>query len=260
MNFKLLFLSLLFGLILIPTFAQNQDAAPDFITDRPDQTESPYSIPVNFFQVETGFQYTKYNLGYGFKLREYTYNTTLLRYGLLRKLELRLGLDLMDQQINSIPDEMDPKLGFSPLLFGLKYELTKERGWRPKIAVLAQGYFPFIGGEQYGATEIGAELRIAFAHTLSEKSNLSYNLGIEKNDGPDVSYNYTLAYGYNIIDHFTAYAELYGFFQDDGLHYWNAGLTYSLASNIQLDTYAGTGIQNNQDLLLGIGISFRLPK
>lgn len=256
MKFRSLIYFIAFISISHLSIAQS-DTIPEFITDRPDQTESPNSVPVGYFQVETGFQYEEFELS-SFVFKNYTYNTTLLRYGLFKKFELRLGANLINLENEFLTPESDPATGFSPILFGAKYELIEENGWFPKFGVLGSVFIP-VGGN-YGSGELESELRLAFSHTLSEKSGLSYNLGFNLGKNVDTEFFYTLTYGYNVVDPLTLYAEVYATILDaDFAHNWNAGLTYLLKNNLQLDGYIGTGINTNQNLLLGVGVSFRLP-
>src|SRR5690606_11110122 len=74
------------------TFSQEGLSIGEMITDRPDETEAPYLVSKGYFQIETGTFYRKYENS-SIKLEELGYNTTLLRYGLLENLELRLGID-----------------------------------------------------------------------------------------------------------------------------------------------------------------------
>ena len=77
--------------IAITLFAKAQEATtPDLITDRPDATEAPTVVPTGSLQVETGGFYTSFEEN-DIKQEVFTYNTTLLRYGILDNLELRLG-------------------------------------------------------------------------------------------------------------------------------------------------------------------------
>lgn len=82
------------------------------------------------------------------------------------------------------------------------------------------------------------------------------------NDESQASYIYTIAYGYSISDRFGVYAEVYGDFPEDGVasHSWDGGFTYLVKDNLQLDILVGSGIENSQKLLLGGGVSFRLPR
>lgn len=251
------------GLSSFSLFAQNDDQLGALITDRPDATESPNSMPKGFFQVETGSSYDSFEEN-EIKTENYTYNTTLVRFGLLQNMELRLGWDFTEgkTKINEITPE-DVTSGFSPLLFGFKTTIAHENGWFPEIGFLGHLYLPFTASTDYRPETTGVDFRFAFAHTLSENSSLSYNIGAEwGDDSPEASYVYTIAYGHGITDKLGAYAELYGDLPEDSKanHLWDAGLTYLLSNNVQLDASVGSSITKGQDLLLSAGISFRLPK
>ena len=83
---------LLIALTLAPIILA-QTSPPDLVTDRPDQTESSITVPFKSLQIETGF--IKEKQGENTNL---AYNTTLLRYGLLENLELRLGLEYLGEK------------------------------------------------------------------------------------------------------------------------------------------------------------------
>ena len=73
-------------LILLTTslsYSQTNDN-PEIITDRPDQTESANTVPKNTLQLETGFIMEQNG-----DIKNYAYNTSLLRYGLFDNFELR---------------------------------------------------------------------------------------------------------------------------------------------------------------------------
>jgi len=260
--------------VVITTFnvkAQEGDAKKDYgsiITDRPDQTESPTVVPKSFLQIETGFFYETVETESGslkVKNKSTALNTTLLRYGLLDNLELRVGFDFTEQsrelngnKLNNIAS------GFSPLLLGAKIGVTKEKGLLPEIGFLGHINLPFLASNDYKPENTGVDFRFSFAHTLSEKSSLAYNLGMAwGDDSPEASYIYTLVYGYSITNNLGTYIEVYGDFPENSnasKHRWDAGLTYLIKDNIQLDVFGGTGItQNIQDLILSAGISIRIP-
>jgi len=233
------------------------------ITDRPDATESPTPMPKGFFQMETGTFYERFQEN-GVKSENYTYNTTLLRYGFLNNLELRLGWDFVEGQTTVNGNKLENvSSGFSPLLFGFKTSISQEKGWLPEIGFLGHLYLPFSASQDYKPETTGVDFIFSFAHTLTENSSLSYNFGAAwENDSPEASYVYTLAYGHSITEKLGAYVELYGDFPEDSKanHYWDAGLTYLILNNLRLDATVGTSITEGQDLLLSAGISYRIPK
>ena len=84
---------------------------------------------------------------------------------------------------------------------------------------------------------------------------LSYNLGSEW-DGftPEPTFIYTLATGFSITESFGSYVELYGFApqKQSARHSWDAGFTYLINNNVQLDIHAGTAITKMHRITLSV--------
>lgn len=250
----------------ISVFSQEKEnTLGTLITDRPDATESPNTIPAGYIQVETGAFFESFEAN-NIKTEDFTLNTTLVRIGLLDNLELRLGWDFVEgtthingNKLNNITS------GFNPLLFGAKVNIASENGSFPEIGLLGHLYLPFTASTDYKPETTGVDFRFAFAHTLSEKANLSYNIGAQwgdnDNDSREAAYVYTIAYGLGISEKLGAYAELYGDMPENNKanHFWDAGLTYLISDSVQLDATVGTSITEGQDILLSAGVSFRLP-
>ncbi|WP_452225573.1 transporter [Lacinutrix chionoecetis] len=242
--------------------AQENTTLDALVTDRPDATESPTAMPNGFLQVETGAFYESFEDN-NFKTEDFTYNTMLVRYGLLNNLELRLGYNYTNSKTKFNGNEITSFNSFSPLLLGFKTTIAQENGAMPEIGFLGHLNLPFSVKKEIRPETTGVDFRFSFAHTLSEKSSLSYNLGaIWENDNPEAAYLYTIAYGYSINQKFGAYLELYGDFPENNKanHLWDAGLTYLLTNNFQLDATVGSSITDGQDILISAGFSFRIPK
>ncbi len=118
--------------VLIPQLSRSQDLMENeaaLVTDRPDQTESSSTIPLRHLQIESGFIFEKVSPE---ETNTY-YNATLLRFGLLKGFEIRVGMDYAQNKINdSISDEWITTSGFSPLSVGGKIQVTHEKGWIPR--------------------------------------------------------------------------------------------------------------------------------
>ena len=244
-------------------FAQEENTAVEpMVTDRPDATESPLTVPKGSLQVESGGFYTSFEED-GFKTETYTYNTTLLRYGIFDNFEFRLGWNFEETRFSFNGQEATDVLsGFSPLLAGMKVEIAEEDGWKPQIGLIGHLFLPFTAGNDYRPETTGADFRFSFSNTLSPKSSLSYNVGAAwGNDSPEIAYIYTIAYGYAVTDTFGVYAEVYGDFPEDNRanHLWDAGITYLLKPNLQLDATVGRSFTEGQDIFLSTGLSFRIP-
>lgn len=249
----------------IPTSESRIKSTADdtIVTDRPDATESPSTIAPGFIQIETGAFYEKYEEN-SVKLDTYTYNTNLLRLGVLDNLEIRVGWNFVEGRSALNGQELDNRLsGFSPLLFGAKIAIAQEQGWFPEIGFLGHLNLPFTASNDYKPETTGADFRFSFAHSISDNSSLSYNLGAQwGDDSSEIAYVYTLSYGYSITSKLGAYLEVYGDLPENSKsnHYWDAGLTFLVRNNIQLDATVGKSFTEGQDILLSGGVSFRLPR
>ncbi len=256
---------LLIAITGVGPMVQAQDIGNDpgtIVTDRPNATESPTLVPKGYMQVETGGLFESLDNN-GVKFEKTVYNTSLMRFGLLDNMELRVGWNLETQRttVGSLGVESEIS-GFSPLLLGVKVGIAEEKNGAPKIGLLGHLFLPFTANKDFRLQTTGADFRFAFSNTLSDKSNLSYNVGAKwGNDSPELAYIYTVAFVHSITDKFGFYLELYGDFPENSTanHFFDAGVTYLLQSNIQLDATMGKGITDDQDLLLSAGISFRVP-
>jgi hypothetical protein len=259
---SIIFLTSMMGSTLILHAQQENPGPGTIVTDRPDATEAPTLVPKGYLQVETGGLYESFEDN-NVKLERTVYNTTLLRYGLLDNLELRVGWDLETQKTKIGGLGTNGELnGLSPLLLGVKVGIAEEKNGAPEIGLIGHLFLPFTASKDFKPQTTGADFRFAFSHTLSEKSNLSYNVGAQwGDDSPELAYIYTLAFGHSITDKFGFYAELYGDLPENATanHFFDTGVTYLLQPNIQLDATIGRGITDDQDILVSAGISFRVP-
>jgi hypothetical protein len=255
----------LFLVSSLVVLSQNDtEDVPDIITDRPDQTESAAVVPFNMLQIETGFVYEKDETD----LAEYTntaFNSTLLRYGLFKSTELRIGMEYLEETVNFKPS--GPKSlvnGFSPLYTGLKIKITEEEGWIPEMALLGSLTWPATANKDLKPSYVAPALRMAFAHTLSENLSLGYNLGAEWNgEMPNAGYYYSVALGIGLTSQLGAFVESYGTMYEEFKpeHKADAGLTWMLNKNFQLDVSGGIGLSDiSPDYFVSFGLSYRIPE
>lgn len=261
-RFALLFSILASGTALGQEGDNTNVTSEPLVTDRPDATESPSTVAPGFIQVETGAFYESIEKN-EIKSETYTFNTTLVRLGLLDNMELRIGWDFVEGQTSINGNTLtDVTSGFNPLLLGTKIAISEEKGWLPEIGLVGQLYLPFAASQDYRPETTGVDFRFSLAHSLSETSSIAYNIGAQwRDDSPEVAYKYSLSYGYSITEKLGAYVELYGDFPEDNKanHLWDAGLTYLISNNVQLDATVGSSFTTGQNILLSAGVSFRLP-
>jgi hypothetical protein len=243
----------------LTAFAQEK---PEIVTDRPDQTEAPVLVPKGGLQVETGFVYETDERNQ-LKTTNYTYNTTLIKYGINENFELRFITEYLGERQQVSETSYTRSEGFSPTALGVKIKLAEEKGIWPQAALI--GHINLrTGSETFSPEYTAADFRFTFAHTLSEKFALSYNVGAEwDGETPDATFLYTLSLGYIVTNKIGAYVEGYSFFPENSKadNRVDAGVTYKFSPVVQWDISGGLGLSENApDAFLSTGISFRLFK
>jgi hypothetical protein len=241
-----------------------QENLPALITDRPDQTESSTVVPYRSLQVETGFVIEKNETDL-FQQKSYTYNSTLLRYGILENFELRLGFEYLGEEMDlkSI-DSSSSVSGMGPLYTGFKVKIAEEQGWKPEMAFLGGLVLPFSADENFKPKHSAANIRFSFAHTLSERFSLGYNAGAEWDGETAVpGYFYSLVLGVGVLENLGMFLESYGLAPEEGKagHLLDAGFTYLVSPNFQLDLSGGGGLNDVViDHFLSFGLTYRFLK
>jgi hypothetical protein len=226
-------------------------------TDRPDQTESAFTVPKRSFQAEFGFG--KENMeGRNYNLVRPTF---LLKYGIAKKTELRLEGNFIREYLHLIPD---PKITsvLEPLEIGTKIALVEEKGLRPKTSLLFHLGLPFTGSPYDRQQHIFPSFRFSFQHSLSHTISLGYNAGAQW-DGFDntPSWLYTLSPSFDIGKRWYSYVEVFGFLKTNEApqHALDGGLAYYITDNTKIDLSGGIGLGDNPlRSYVSLGFSFRL--
>jgi len=255
---------LLFLCMISSIAALAQEAIPALVTDRPDQTESSSVVPLKSLQIETGFLLENEENTFR-EIRSFAYNTTLIRYGLLERLELRIGLEYLgDRSVMKLTGNETSISGFSPLYTGFKIKVTEESGILPEIAFLGGLVLPFTANQNYETNYAAVNMRFSMSHTLSDRFSIGYNLGVETDGISSVpSYYYSFVTGFSVTGKIGTFVESYGFIPETGNaeHLLDAGITYLLLPTLQLDFSAGIGISEAAiKNFLSVGLSYRIDK
>ncbi|HNQ12997.1 MAG TPA: transporter [Bacteroidia bacterium] len=232
------------------TFGQEVDPIS---TDRPDQTEGSSTVPKGFFQAEIGLLYG--NTNDKFPIDIYAIPSALFRYGITPRIEARLITEYL-----SFKDKSASQSGLAPIAVGSKVNVLQENGVIPEVAILGHVSIKDAASEIFRQNYFAPDIRASLSHTLTEQFSLGYNIGLEwdgytgKNNGL-----YTVAIGYSISDHFGTYAEVFGLIlKGETINGLDAGFTYLLSSNTQLDISAGTGIsEKDKSYYISVGFSSR---
>lgn len=217
-----------FAALFFALQAQAQEA-PDLVTDRPDQTESALVVPRGWVQLEGGvlFAESAPDPGAG----------VLGRIGLVEGVEVRLGLDA----------DLGADARIGGLLLGSKVAI---RGGDRPVALLGMVAIPVEGGTAV------TDLRVSYATPVGTRFSLGLNGGVVV-AGDAVEPLYTAALGTSLTRTVSGFVELYG----SPHPHADAGLTWLVRPNVQLDVSAGRALEDRPDSgFVGLGISYRLPR
>ncbi|WP_460893075.1 transporter [Rufibacter soli] len=250
----------------LPVLAQlppdsTQKTSVPFVSDRPDRTESATVQALGTLQIESGFS-RQISRMEGQKYTEVLYPTTLVRWGVLDQLEVRLATDYLRTTIQEEKGPVTAK-GLTAFSIGTKIKVTEENGLLPSIAFLAHLTVPS-GSSEFRPAHVAPDFAFSLSHTLSNRFSLGYNLGYAwDGDSPEGTGFYTLSICSALSDRWGGFAEVYGEKPEQGKwgHSTDMGLTFLLRPNLQLDASAGIGITSNApDYFLSTGFCVRIPR
>jgi len=211
--------------------------AQKIVTDRPDQTESSLTVPLKSLQIESGILIINEESGL---IKKILIPTSLFRYGLTDRLELRLV-----QQFENLENDATSQtnFGISDLVIGAKIQLLKKENINIQIAFLSHLILP-TGSNELTNDEFGTVNKLAISHTISDHIGLGYNIGYDNFGEGKGDFSYSLSSGLSLTNKVGTYVEFYGTYTK--FSHWgtnfDSGLTYLVKDNLQLDISFGLGL------------------
>lgn len=246
------------AIFLLFCFSTLQAQVEKIDTDRPDQTESAFTVPRHYFQGEFGFN--KENL----KGRNYDliHPTALLKYG-LKKFEFRLVAAYKTTYEHLIPNPKSTS-GFDPVAIGFKAALWEEKKLIPKTSLIVHLGIPALGSKVFRTDHLIPSFRFTMQNSVTNNIAIGYNLGAEWDGYSSTpTWIYTFAPGFNLGKKWYAYVEAFGFINKnkDPENSLDAGIAYYINDNVKLDISGGFGLSNAAPKnYVATGISFRFKK
>jgi hypothetical protein len=247
--------------MLIPGPVGSEEAHPNpdldpLVADRPDFTESPVTIWPGRVQIETGFTSTQIE-----DVSLTTLGELLLRWGVVKNFELRLGLNSF--AIEDEP-ETDATRGVEDIVVGLKFRILTVQGVRPELAVLLGTSLP-TGSRDYRISLWQPLAAVAAGWELSSRFALGANLGYGRFEIDEEKFEQargSLSLGFAISESWGCYLETFGLSTDrkDGtsVAYVDGGFTFLAMDDLMFEVHFGQGLNGlNEDYFLGLGAVIR---
>lgn len=246
----------------------------EFTTDRPDNTESPFTVDAGHFQTETTlFGYARSGPSSdGSVTDSYNFGTTNVRVGLTNWSEMTLIWQPYGVVRTHAPNPGGSMLqsGTGGLDIRTKINLWGNDTF-DKPGATAFGLLPFVSlpidrgnGVSPDAVEVG--LILPYAIKLTEKFDLGLNAEIEaihngSGAGYHPQYNASASLGYNWTEQLSTYYEVSAALARDSrldVVLLATGLTYKVTKNFQLDSGVNIGVTPAADKFNPfVGVSFR---
>jgi hypothetical protein len=240
----------------------------ELTTDRPDKTESPYTVDAGHYQIELDL--LKYTQGCTDKaVQTLAIAPSNLKVGLFNNVDLQFIVETYTIQRTSghDPQAHETVSGFGDVLIRCKTNF-----WGNDGGTTAGGMMPFLKLPT-GATELGngaVEGGIIFplAITLPQEWSMGLMTEVDHLRNSDTS-NYhqefinSITFGHEIIGQLAGYLEFFSSISSERDVEWigtvDFGLTYNLRSNVQLDAGVNIGVTraaDDLDSFVGLSVRF----
>ena len=243
----------------------------ELATDRPDVTESPYSVDAGHFQAELSFfEYGRDRVRIDdgnskVDAEQWAVLPANLKVGLLNTVDLQF---VLAPYVRNEADGLGAS-GFGDVQVRLKLNLWGNDGPHRIFGDTALAVMPFIefptGDDDLGlGDEVEGGVIVPFAAALPHDFSLGLMAEfdfVESDDGGhDLEFVHTASLGHDLVGDLAGYVEYVGVAASgDYLASLGAGLTYGLTPDVQLDGGVLVGLNEDaEDFAVFAGMSFRL--
>lgn len=260
------------ALLVCAGVARAEPVAPatalrELSTDRPDTTESPFTVDRGYFQIELSFAEWTRTSADGARTTTLDAVPFNVRYGLDAATEVDLVVGPYARERRRVPGAATRTAsGFGDVTVRLKRNLWGNDGAGTAFALLPYVTFPTSGSRGTGHVEGGVIL--PFALPLAAGWGLSTMAALdlprnEDNDGYAADVVHSASLGHDFGGGVGAYVELAGFWSPDGDRPYratfDAGVTLARGANAQLDAGFRLGLTRATDdraVFAGVSVRF----
>ena len=224
-------------------------------TDRPDQTESPYTVDAGHFQVEMDFVNATFDRdqsgGGDVRTEIWEIAPLNLKVGLLNNVDLQFVLEshVRSRVEDRVANTVDEASGFGDVQTRLKINLWGNDGGKTAFAVMPFVKWPLPQSSlRNGQTEGGVILPLAveLPHGWGLGVMTEFDFVRDDGGGVDTEYFNTLTFGHDIAGNLGGYVEFAALVTPESHSGWQGqvalGFTYGFDENTQLDFGCNFGV------------------
>jgi len=233
-------------------------------TDRPDKTESPYTVDAGHFQFEAdlvSFGIDQRNAG-GERVFGVNVANVNLKAGLLNNVDLQLVVENYVYEQVRADGVTARKSGFGDLTTRLKVNLWGNDGGRTAFAAMPFAKFPTnTGGLGNKRVEGGIifPLAVELPYGWGMGVMTEFDIVFREDGGYGPDFINSITFAHDIFGNLAGYVEFFSQLSEGDLIITvDAGLTYALTEDIQLDCGCNFGVtEAAEDFNPFVGISMR---
>jgi hypothetical protein len=228
-------------------------------TDRPDTTESPYTVDAGHVQIET----TLFGFAKDDGVEGYTFGDVNFKVGLTNRTDLQLIVPFFERESGG--DAADGS-GIGDLTVRWKWNLWGNDGGQTALALM-----PFVktptAGHDLGNDEVEGGLIIPLSVSLGERVGLGvmaeFDIVHDEASGDHkMDFLNTVTCGFDLTERWGAYIEFVSVAttREDASWegYANGGLTYAVTDDFVLDAGVVVGVNDAaEDFATFVGFSYR---
>ncbi|MDZ4685517.1 MAG: transporter [Planctomycetaceae bacterium] len=234
-------------------------------SDRPDFTEASCTVGAGVLQIEMGYTVFYDDDGVT-RAVAHSFPETLYRIGILEDwLELRIGWNY-GAESETVGGISTNASGSQDLYLGVKLGLTPQQGWLPEMSLVPQMTVPLGSPLTNDRVLPGANWLYGWDINdwLSAGGSTQANLRVDDlTDDTYTEFAQSFTFGYTLTERLGAYTEWFMLspIQADSApteHYLDAGLTFRVTNDLQLDVRVGKGVSGaSVDFFSGAGAVVR---
>ncbi len=228
-------------------------------TDRPDKTESPYTVDAGHFQVEmdlVNYSYDHYNPDH-IRNESFSFASANLKVGLCNNADFQLIVPTYNtvRSKNRLLEKNQIQSGLGDLTARVKMNFWGNDGGATAFAAMPFLKFPTaqdeLGSNAYeGGIILPLAVQLPRDWQMGMMTELDFNKD-ESGGGHHTEFINSITFSHQIIGHLAGYTEFFSSVSAESDSRWigtvDVGLVYALTENIQLDAGMNFGITRAAD-------------
>ena len=243
--------------------AAEPEVTREMSTDRPDTTESAYTVPAGLFQVEMSVLDFSRESSSGVKEEAWILGQVNFKVGLDQQTDLQMIFDTYTSARTRSGPTVEREDGFGDVALRLKRNIWGNDGGKTALAIMPYVSIPTGTALSRGVWEGGLILPLAVEISPRVGLGLMAEADIVQDDARgsyDIEWLTSATLGFGLSDRLGAFVEVVGIASDqrDFQALFDAGVTFALTDTFILDAGVRLGMNRHApDLGLFTGLSFR---